>query len=183
MTTVIEQVLTTWPDHLHATQPFDIESAISQLVRQAIIRSLFHTVGIEASLESIGPLFHLHEITSKGLLWAIHFLADELAFRRRIRHEVKAVLGWRKPTFADLEGLPCTRMLFQEALHRHADPFIPSSRLMQYVDHPLPNSRLKQAALIVGAIFVVDRAANRRQSRTGVVDWPVRAGHDPAALY
>jgi cytochrome P450 len=60
-----------------------------------------------------------YETTSSGLAWAFHFLTQQPEAAQRLQAEVDAVLGSRRPTFADLQQLTYTRGVLQEALRMY----------------------------------------------------------------
>ena len=57
-----------------------------------------------------------HETTANALSWMWYLLARNRDARDRMLAEVDAVLGDRRPTFADLERLPWTTACFLEAM-------------------------------------------------------------------
>jgi cytochrome P450 len=57
-----------------------------------------------------------HETTATALTWAWFFLASRPAIRERVRGEAVAVLGDRRPTFADVSQLHHARMVIEEAM-------------------------------------------------------------------
>lgn len=56
------------------------------------------------------------ETTANGLQWALYFLARHPEHFGRLREETDAVLGHRRPTFADVPRLSYARWVMQEAL-------------------------------------------------------------------
>lgn len=134
----IAEELAHWPQQTTLSQLFAIDCAVSQLTRRAIRRTLFAAANTNAALGNVGAALNLHEITSKSLAWALHFLAKEAVFHARARLEVTTALRGRKPTFADLGELTYTRMICQAALRFYAPPLAPPEALMQHVLHHQP---------------------------------------------
>jgi cytochrome P450 len=66
--------------------------------------------------EAVALFLAGYESTSVGLSWAYHAMTQQPELAQRLREEVDGVLGQRKPGFADLQLLPYTRNVFQEAL-------------------------------------------------------------------
>jgi cytochrome P450 len=59
-----------------------------------------------------------YETTSIALSWATEYLTLNPATMQKLQAEVDAVLGGRRPTFADLPNLPYSRMVLPSA-HGH----------------------------------------------------------------
>ena len=57
-----------------------------------------------------------HETTALALSWAWYLLSQHPEVERRLHRELDDVLGNRMPTIADLERLPYTLMVLQEAM-------------------------------------------------------------------
>jgi len=57
-----------------------------------------------------------HETTATGLTWSFHHLGRNPAVRERLEREVDAVLGGRTPRLEDVERLPYTQAVLDEAL-------------------------------------------------------------------
>jgi cytochrome P450 len=57
-----------------------------------------------------------HETTATALTWTWFFLASRPSIRQRVREEAVAVLGDRRPTFADASNLHHARMVIEEAM-------------------------------------------------------------------
>jgi cytochrome P450 len=66
--------------------------------------------------EILGVIIAGYETTSNALAWVIYQLATHEETQRRVRAEVDAVLGGRRPTFADLSALEYTRMVVDETV-------------------------------------------------------------------
>jgi cytochrome P450 len=57
-----------------------------------------------------------HETTATALAWTLYLLASHAEIQQRARAEAAAVLGDRRPTFADAACLPLARMAIEEAM-------------------------------------------------------------------
>ena len=66
--------------------------------------------------EMIGMLMAGHETTAIAATWAWHWLSQCPDAERELHRELDTVLAGRTPGYADLQRLPFTRMVFQEAL-------------------------------------------------------------------
>jgi cytochrome P450 len=60
-----------------------------------------------------------HETTGTGLSWMLHTFSKHLQVRRRLEEEVARVIGDRPPVLADLEHMPYSRMIVDEALRMY----------------------------------------------------------------
>lgn len=66
--------------------------------------------------EMIGMLMAGHETTAIAASWSWYWLSQSPEAERELHQELDTVLGGRTPGFDDLQRLPFTRMVFQEAL-------------------------------------------------------------------
>ncbi len=66
--------------------------------------------------EALTFLLAGHETTAIALTWTLFLLASHAAARQRVRDEVAAVLGGRRPTAEDVPRLVVTRMVIEEAM-------------------------------------------------------------------
>ena len=57
-----------------------------------------------------------HETTALALTWTLYLLSRHPGIERALHDEVDRALGEGETTFADLEALPCTRMVIEEAM-------------------------------------------------------------------
>ena len=57
-----------------------------------------------------------HETTALALTWTMYLLSRHSGIERTLHDEVDRVLAEREATFADVEALPYTRMVIQEAM-------------------------------------------------------------------
>ncbi len=65
-----------------------------------------------------------HETTALALSWAWHLLTENPAVYKRLKDEVKSVLGGRTPTLEDLEKLPYALQVFKETLRLFPPAYI-----------------------------------------------------------
>jgi cytochrome P450 len=65
-----------------------------------------------------------HETCANALTWTFHLLALHPDIQERLAEEVSAVLRGQEPGFADLERLPYTAMVFNEALRMYPPAWI-----------------------------------------------------------
>ena len=61
-----------------------------------------------------------YDTTSGGLSWAIYYLASHPEIQERLRAEVRREVGARPPEWDDLERLPFTEAVFNEAIRLNA---------------------------------------------------------------
>jgi len=64
-----------------------------------------------------------HETTAAALTWAWYLLAQHPEVECRLHTELGTVLGERLPTAGDLDALPYTRMVIQEAMRLYPPAF------------------------------------------------------------
>jgi cytochrome P450 len=68
-------------------------------------------------LDQVAMLFLAgHETSAAALGWALYLIANRPDIQTRMRAEVDAALGDRKPEFSDMRQLPLIRDVFQETL-------------------------------------------------------------------
>lgn len=60
------------------------------------------------------------DTSANGMMWLWLVLADHPEVDRRLRAEVREVIGDRRPTFADLERLSYTKLVIQETMRLYA---------------------------------------------------------------
>jgi cytochrome P450 len=71
-----------------------------------------------------------HETTANALTWTWFLLSEHPDAEHRVRAECRQVVGERLPTFADLEHLTYTKMVFQESMRLYPPiPFIARTAL------------------------------------------------------
>ena len=64
-----------------------------------------------------------HETTATALIWTWYLLSQHPEVERRLHTELDTVLAGRLPTVSDLDALPYTRMVIQEALRLYPPLF------------------------------------------------------------
>ena len=64
-----------------------------------------------------------HETTATALTWTWYLLAQHPEVERRLHTELETVLAGREPSVEDLDALPYTRMVIQEALRLYPPAF------------------------------------------------------------
>ncbi len=67
-------------------------------------------------LELDGIVFAGHDTTAMTLTWIFYHLAQDARIEEKLRAEIQSVLGDRLPTLEDIEHMPYTQMVIQEAL-------------------------------------------------------------------
>jgi len=109
-----------------------------------------------------------HETTSLALSWTWFLLSSRPEVDERIAEEARAVLAGRRASFADVERLELTRMVFQEALRLYP-PAWGFSRLA------LADDRLGDYTIPAGSlVYIVPFVVHRRPSL-----WPDPERFDP----
>ena len=69
-----------------------------------------------------------HETTSHGLTWAWYLLSQHPEAQAKLHAELDEVLGGRAPTYDDLERLPYTRQVFEEAMRLYPPAYTMTRR-------------------------------------------------------
>ncbi len=96
-----------------------------------------------------------HETTSNTLQWTLFLLSEHPEWDRRVADEIAAVTGGRPPSAADLDRLPLTRMVVDEALRLYPPvPFIPR---MPSADEIIDGRRIRRGSVVFAAPFVTHR--------------------------
>jgi cytochrome P450 len=96
-----------------------------------------------------------HETTANGLSWSFYLLSKHPESLRRLRGEVREVLGGRAAGFQDLTGLKYTRMVFDEALRLYP-PLWTFSRVA-VADDAFCGLHLKAGTNVMLNMFAVHR--------------------------
>ena len=65
-----------------------------------------------------------HETTANNLTWTFYLLSKHPAVARRLRREVREVLGGRTPAIEDLPRLSYTRMVLEESLRLYPPAWV-----------------------------------------------------------
>ena len=95
------------------------DSLLSLLLNAADEETGKAMTDVQVRDEAVALFVAGYETTAAGMAWAFHFLTQQPETAQRLQAEVDAVLGSRKPTFADLQQLPYTRGVLQEALRMY----------------------------------------------------------------
>ena len=92
-----------------------------------------------------------HETTANGLTWTFHHLDRNPSVRARLEQELEEVLEGRPPTMADLEKLPYTGAVFDEALRLTPPIFYIGRRAVEDCrigDYLIPKGMVVQTCLL-----------------------------------
>jgi cytochrome P450 len=98
-----------------------------------------------------------HETTSLALSWTYYLLSKHPESERRITDEVDRVIGNRRPTFAHVEQLTCTRQVIEESLRLYP-PAWGFSRLAM-ADDEIAGYRVPKGSIVFLIPFVIHRRA------------------------
>lgn len=109
-----------------------------------------------------------YDTTTSGLSWAIYYLAAHPQHQARLRAEVRAVAGDRSPTWEDLEHLPFTEAVFNEAIRLNS-PIHTITRVSVEEDQ-LGEYRLPARSLLVLSLHGANRSPRH---------WPEPATFNP----
>jgi enediyne biosynthesis protein E7 len=86
-----------------------------------------------------------HETTAKALTWTLHVLAGQPEVADAVRRELRAVLGGRLPTAADLPALGLTRRVVDEVVRLYPPVWLISRRATRDTElggYPVPEGAL-----------------------------------------
>jgi cytochrome P450 len=96
-----------------------------------------------------------HETTSLALSWTYYLLSQHPEVERNIADEVDRVVAGRRPTFADVDQLTCTRRAIEESLRLYP-PAWGFSRLA-LGDDEIGGYRVPKGSLVYLIPFVIHR--------------------------
>ena len=96
-----------------------------------------------------------HETTSNALSWTFMRLSKHPAVARKLRAEVREVLGDRDPTFDDLSKLRYARWVFDEAMRIHPPVWVTGRRVIE--EHELGGRRMPVGELVLLSPWVTQR--------------------------
>lgn len=96
-----------------------------------------------------------HETVASALTWAWGLLAEHPQIQRELNDELDAVLGGRAATMADLEALPFTRAVFDEALRLYPPAWLITRTSL--VDATLAGRELPAGSLIIMSPYLLHR--------------------------
>jgi cytochrome P450 len=107
--------------------------------------------------QMLSVFFAGHETSGTSLAW-IHYLLDaHPAVRARLRAEVERVLGQRLPTSADLDALPYTEQIVNEALRLYSP--IHSISRVALTDDLLGGYHIPSGATVYVSLYATHRLA------------------------
>ncbi len=89
-----------------------------------------------------------HETTATALAWAWYLLSQDAAVQAKLWAEIDSVLPGRDPDWGDIEKLPYTRMVIEEAMRLYP-PAHSTSRVALKDDHAMGIDIPKGTAVIV----------------------------------
>ncbi len=107
--------------------------------------------------EVITLLMTGHETSASALTWTWYLLSRHQAVLDKVRHEIKRVLGARKPEFEDLQHLEYTGMVIDEVLRLYPSTWLFARKATR--DFTLASYRLPGNAMIFLSPFIVHRDA------------------------
>jgi cytochrome P450 len=96
-----------------------------------------------------------YETTATTVSWAFYLLSQHPEVMTRLGAEADAALGGRPPVLADLERLPCARMVFEETLRLYP-PLWAASRSVT-ADADLGGFRIPKGAIVLVSSWAVHR--------------------------
>lgn len=96
-----------------------------------------------------------HETTANALSWALYLLMQHPAIEEKLVDEVKAVLGSRPPTMADLPALKYNKMVFSEAMRLYPPAYVVGRQAL--ADDEVDGFRIPAGAMVVMSQYVMHR--------------------------
>ena len=96
-----------------------------------------------------------HETTALALTWTLYLLSRHPGIERTLHGEVDRVLAGREATFDDLEALPYTRMVIQEAMRLFPPAFGLSRRAL--ADDQVGEYTIRSGSLITISPYLTHR--------------------------
>ncbi len=96
-----------------------------------------------------------HETTSNALAWTWYLLARHPEVERRLRAELDGVLGGRCPGFEDVQRLPYTRMVLDEAMRLYPPAWGTSRNAA--VEDEIGGFRIRKGGLVLLSPWVTHR--------------------------
>jgi cytochrome P450 len=96
-----------------------------------------------------------HETTAVAMSWTWYLLSRHPRCEARLHQELDQVLAGRSPRFADLEHLPYTRMVFEEALRLYPPAF--SLTRVAAADDRIGPHRIPKGAMVTLSPWVTHR--------------------------
>jgi cytochrome P450 len=96
-----------------------------------------------------------HETTASALTWVLWLLAGDREVQAEVARELDVVLGERAPTYADLNRLPWTRAVFDEAMRLYPPVWLVSRHAMQ--DDVLAGREIPAGSLVIMTPYIAQR--------------------------
>lgn len=96
-----------------------------------------------------------HETTASALTWALWLLAGDAEVQGEVARELDEVLGERAPTYADLDHLPWTRAVFDEAMRLYPPVWLVSRHAKE--DDVLAGREIPAGSLIIMTPYIAQR--------------------------
>ena len=96
-----------------------------------------------------------HETTASALTWALWLLAGDAEVQGEVARELDEVLGERALTYADLDRLPWTRAVFDEAMRLYPPVWLVSRHAKE--DDVLAGREIPAGSLIIMTPYIAQR--------------------------
>jgi cytochrome P450 len=96
-----------------------------------------------------------HETTASALTWALWLLAGDAEVQGEVTRELDEVLGERALTYADLDRLPWTRAVFDEAMRLYPPVWLVSRHAKE--DDVLAGREIPAGSLIIMTPYIAQR--------------------------
>lgn len=96
-----------------------------------------------------------HETTASALTWALWLLAGDAEVQGEVTQELDEVLGERALTYADLDRLPWTRAVFDEAMRLYPPVWLVSRHAKE--DDVLAGREIPAGSLIIMTPYIAQR--------------------------
>ena len=96
------------------------------------------------------------ETTATALAWTLFLLSRHKSIKAQWQQECREVLNGRVPTFDDLERLPITKQILQEALRLYPPVYNMARECI--TDDILGNTRIKKGSVLLISIYGIHRS-------------------------
>ena len=96
-----------------------------------------------------------HETTGSALTWALWLLSGDEEAQEAVTAELDEALGGRAPGYADLDRLPWTRAVFDEAMRLYPPVWLVSRRALE--DDVLAGREIPAGALVIMTPYIAQR--------------------------
>jgi cytochrome P450 len=97
-----------------------------------------------------------HETTANGLCWTLFLLATHPEQRRKLRAELRSVIGRDRPQVAHLERLKFLDQVIREALRLYPPAYVIGRRAI--ADHKLAGIRIPKGSVLLVSPWTVQRS-------------------------